>query len=105
LPTMPLLVELLRSVCSLYSRNAREKPPPRLRVSIFTGDLSASPAHLPRAPLKMMQSFRPVWRETAIRKELGKALEGTPRYKTLGELPFWQPPNMKKSNLPSVRAA
>ena len=68
-------VELLRSVCSLYSRNARERPPPRLRASISTGDLSASPAHLPRAPLKMMQSFRPVWRETAIRKELGQALE------------------------------
>jgi hypothetical protein len=37
--------------------------------------LLASSARSPRALLKMMQSFRRVWQETAIRKQGGKALE------------------------------
>jgi hypothetical protein len=43
-------------------------PPPRLRALALS-------AHLRPALLKMMQSFWPVWRETAIRKQGGKALE------------------------------
>jgi hypothetical protein len=41
----------------------------------ISGVLLALSAHLLPALLKMMQSFWPVWRETAIRKKGGKALE------------------------------